>query len=54
MNLKNFFKKIINKNQRAEESGVVVRVAPSPTGNFHIGTARTALFNFLFAKDKTE
>ncbi len=27
-----------------------VRIAPSPTGNFHIGTARTALFNFLFAK----
>jgi len=27
-----------------------VRVAPSPTGNLHIGTARTALFNFLFAK----
>jgi len=28
----------------------VVRIAPSPTGNLHIGTARTALFNFLFAK----
>ena len=27
-----------------------VRVAPSPTGPFHIGTARTALFNYLFAK----
>lgn len=27
-----------------------VRIAPSPTGNLHIGTARTALFNFLFAK----
>jgi len=27
-----------------------VRIAPSPTGLFHIGTARTALFNFLFAK----
>ncbi|MCX8016077.1 MAG: glutamate--tRNA ligase [Patescibacteria group bacterium] len=27
-----------------------VRIAPSPTGYFHIGTARTALFNFLFAK----
>ena len=27
-----------------------VRIAPSPTGFLHIGTARTALFNFLFAK----
>lgn len=26
------------------------RIAPSPTGNLHIGTARTALFNYLFAK----
>lgn len=29
---------------------VVTRVAPSPTGNLHIGTARTALFNYLYAK----
>lgn len=28
----------------------VVRIAPSPTGNLHVGTARTALFNFLFAR----
>ncbi len=27
-----------------------VRMAPSPTGFFHIGSARTALFNWLFAK----
>lgn len=27
-----------------------VRFAPSPTGHLHIGGARTALFNFLFAK----
>ena len=27
-----------------------VRFAPSPTGNLHIGGARTALFNWLFAK----
>ncbi len=26
-----------------------VRMAPSPTGFFHVGTARTALFNYLFA-----
>lgn len=29
---------------------VRVRMAPSPTGNLHVGTARTALFNYLFAK----
>ena len=28
---------------------IVVRIPPSPTGNLHIGTARTALFNYLFA-----
>ena len=26
------------------------RFAPSPTGKLHIGGARTALFNYLFAK----
>lgn len=29
---------------------VVTRIAPSPTGAMHIGTARTALFNWLYAK----
>lgn len=29
---------------------VRVRIAPSPTGNLHIGTARSALFNYLFAR----
>ena len=29
---------------------VVVRFAPSPTGYLHIGGARTALFNYLFAR----
>lgn len=29
---------------------VRVRFAPSPTGNLHIGSARTALFNWLYAK----
>ncbi len=28
----------------------VVRFAPSPTGSLHVGGARTALFNFLFAR----
>ena len=29
---------------------VVTRIAPSPTGYMHIGTARTALFNYLYAR----
>jgi len=29
---------------------VRVRIAPSPTGNLHLGTARTALYNYLFAR----
>src|SRR5260370_29467355 len=29
---------------------VVTRFAPSPTGFLHIGSARTALFNWLFAR----
>lgn len=33
-----------------KDKGVVVRIAPSPTGNLHIGTARSALFNYLYAK----
>ncbi len=31
---------------------VITRFAPSPTGNLHIGGARTALFNWLFSKIK--
>ncbi|WP_127076520.1 glutamate--tRNA ligase [Rhodomicrobium lacus] len=34
----------------ASASGVVTRFAPSPTGFLHIGGARTALFNWLYAK----
>lgn len=34
----------------ANKKTVRVRIAPSPTGYLHIGTARTALFNWLFAK----
>jgi glutamyl-tRNA synthetase len=33
-----------------ESARVRVRFAPSPTGYLHIGGARTALFNFLFAR----
>jgi glutamyl-tRNA synthetase len=31
-------------------TNVRVRYAPSPTGDFHVGGARTALFNYLFAR----
>ena len=31
---------------------VRVRFAPSPTGPLHIGGVRTALYNYLFAKNK--
>jgi len=34
----------------SKKNKIRVRVAPSPTGPFHIGTARTALFNYLFVK----
>src|SRR5210317_1342013 len=32
------------------KSRVRVRFAPSPTGSLHVGGARTALFNYLFAR----
>src|ERR1700746_3800432 len=31
-------------------SGIRVRFAPSPTGYLHVGGARTALFDWLFAR----
>jgi len=34
------------------DSPVVTRIAPSPTGYMHIGTARTALFNWLYARGR--
>jgi glutamyl/glutaminyl-tRNA synthetase len=39
-----------SKASQAEPTGVVTRFAPSPTGFLHIGGARTALFNWLFAR----
>ena len=33
-----------------QKNNVVVRMAPSPTGNLHIGGVRTALFNYLYAR----
>jgi glutamyl-tRNA synthetase len=41
---------MIDKKSKKEERKVRVRLAPSPTGFLHIGTARVALFNFLFAR----
>jgi glutamyl-tRNA synthetase len=31
-------------------SNTILRFAPSPTGGFHVGNARTALFNYLYAR----
>lgn len=46
--MKNLLNKIFGIKKT--KSNVVVRFAPSPTGFLHIGGARTALFNYLFAK----
>nr|WP_319246491.1 glutamate--tRNA ligase [uncultured Celeribacter sp.] len=34
------------------DTQIVTRIAPSPTGDMHIGTARTALFNWLYARGR--
>ncbi|MDR1990075.1 MAG: glutamate--tRNA ligase, partial [Acidobacteriaceae bacterium] len=31
---------------------MILRFAPSPTGQLHVGNARTALFNWLFARGR--
>jgi len=36
--------------EKPQTTTVRVRIAPSPTGFLHVGTARTALFNWLFAR----
>ena len=41
-----------DSSRAAPATSPVVRFAPSPTGYLHIGGARTALFNWLYAKAK--
>ena len=41
---------IIRDDRRGYMSQVIVRFPPSPTGYLHIGGARTAIFNWLFAR----
>jgi len=38
------------KDKEKNSNKIRTRFAPSPTGNLHIGGVRTALFNYLFAK----
>ena len=38
-------------DKKLESGSVRVRFAPSPTGNLHIGGLRTALFNWLYARN---
>ena len=40
----------MSESQNTAAGGVRVRFAPSPTGYLHVGGARTALFNWLFAR----
>ena len=42
--------KVAEATPEATGTDVVTRFAPSPTGYLHIGGARTALFNWLFAR----
>ena len=40
------------RSTESGQEGVRVRFAPSPTGNLHVGGARTALYNYLYAQQK--
>ncbi len=42
----------MTNTERRDGGAPVVRFAPSPTGYLHIGGARTALFNWLYAKGR--
>ncbi len=39
-------------NDKMENNKIRVRFAPSPTGTLHFGSARTALFNYIFSQSK--
>lgn len=41
---------IMKQKEKLDIAAPRVRIAPSPTGRLHIGTARAALFNWLFAR----
>ena len=43
-------RKVRKNHNRNMERKVRVRFAPSPTGPLHIGGVRTALYNYLFAR----
>ena len=53
MNFANFCHKNkygFKEESMTEKSPVRVRFAPSPTGYLHVGGARTAIYNYFFAK----
>lgn len=37
-------------NSTTQKTSIVTRMAPSPTGSFHVGSMRTLLFNYFFAR----
>ena len=41
---------VADPSPRGADNRPRVRFAPSPTGYFHVGSARTALFNWLYAR----
>ena len=40
-------------NTKSNDTTVRVRYAPSPTGDPHVGNIRTAIFTWLYAKNKS-
>jgi len=47
-----FFEKTLNTWESVMPEKIRVRFAPSPTGSMHLGNIRTALLNYLFAKQR--